>query len=147
VLLSYRMPREPSTPRIAVWRKLKRMGIAQLPAALVQERDLAAGMAAARVEEYRSVIAQATDSLAAEETARAATARKLRGELRRIARRDYFPPPECDQARAAVQGLLDQAVAEQEAAAEQREEQPWGGRPAHPSISTGQGPGMCQKGS
>lgn len=30
VLLSYRLPREPSTPRIAVWRKLKRMGVAQL---------------------------------------------------------------------------------------------------------------------
>jgi hypothetical protein len=28
VLLSYRMPREPSTPRITIWRKLKRLGIA-----------------------------------------------------------------------------------------------------------------------
>lgn len=154
MLLSYRMPREPSTPRIAVWRKLKRLGIAQLsdglvalpadartreqlewiadevieaggsagiwlarPAALAQERDLAAGMAAARIEEYRSVIAQATDALAADETTRAATARRLRGELRRIARRDYFPPPERDHARAAVQDLLDVA----EAAAEQRD--------------------------
>jgi membrane AbrB-like protein len=35
VLLSYRMPREPSTPRIAVWRKLKRLGIAQLSDGLV----------------------------------------------------------------------------------------------------------------
>ena len=26
VLLSYRMPREPSTPRITIWRKLKRLG-------------------------------------------------------------------------------------------------------------------------
>jgi hypothetical protein len=30
VLLSYRIPREPSTPRIAVWRKLKRLGVAQI---------------------------------------------------------------------------------------------------------------------
>jgi hypothetical protein len=30
VLLSYRIPREPSTPRIAVWRKLKRLGIGQI---------------------------------------------------------------------------------------------------------------------
>lgn len=30
VLLSYRMPREPSTPRIAVWRKLRRYGVFQL---------------------------------------------------------------------------------------------------------------------
>lgn len=29
VLLAYRMPREPSTPRIAVWRRLRRLGIVQ----------------------------------------------------------------------------------------------------------------------
>ena len=26
VLISYRMPREPSTPRIAIWRRLRRLG-------------------------------------------------------------------------------------------------------------------------
>ncbi len=35
VLLCYRMPREPSTPRIAVWRKLKRLGVGQLVDGLV----------------------------------------------------------------------------------------------------------------
>jgi hypothetical protein len=30
VLLAFRVPREPSTPRIAVWRKLKRLGVVQL---------------------------------------------------------------------------------------------------------------------
>src|SRR5215468_3117618 len=30
VLLCYRIPREPSTPRITVWRKLRRLGVAQL---------------------------------------------------------------------------------------------------------------------
>jgi hypothetical protein len=35
VLLAYRMPREPSTPRITVWRKLKRLGVAQLLDGLV----------------------------------------------------------------------------------------------------------------
>src|SRR4051794_41954712 len=35
VLLSYRLPREPSTPRISVWRKLKRLGVAQLSDGLV----------------------------------------------------------------------------------------------------------------
>ena len=35
VLLSYRLPREPSTPRIAVWRRLKRCGVAQLGDGLV----------------------------------------------------------------------------------------------------------------
>lgn len=35
VLLAYRMPREPSTPRITVWRKLKRLGVAQIVDGLV----------------------------------------------------------------------------------------------------------------
>ena len=30
VLMVYRLPREPSTPRIAVWRKLRRLGAVQL---------------------------------------------------------------------------------------------------------------------
>lgn len=34
-LLSYRIPREPSTPRIAVWRKLKDLGVAQVGDGLV----------------------------------------------------------------------------------------------------------------
>jgi hypothetical protein len=159
VLLSYRLPREPSTPRISVWRKLKRLGIAQIsdglvalpsdartreqlewiadevieaggsagiwlarPAALAQEHDLAAGMAAARAVEYQGVIARAADARPAGETTRTVTAGRLRAELRRIARRDYFPPAERDQARAAVQDLLDQASADQ-AGAEWTEEQ------------------------
>src|SRR5205807_7684607 len=35
VLLAYRMPREPSTPRITVWRKLRRLGVAQIVDGLV----------------------------------------------------------------------------------------------------------------
>ena len=35
VLLAFRLPREPSTPRIALWRKLKRLGAAQLLDGLV----------------------------------------------------------------------------------------------------------------
>jgi len=34
-MLVYRLPREPSTPRIAVWRKLRRLGVAQLGDGLV----------------------------------------------------------------------------------------------------------------
>lgn len=30
VLLSYRLPREPSTPRIAVWRRLRKLGAIQI---------------------------------------------------------------------------------------------------------------------
>src|SRR5258705_7585442 len=35
VMLCYRLPRDPSTPRITVWRKLKRLGVAQLADGLV----------------------------------------------------------------------------------------------------------------
>jgi hypothetical protein len=35
VLLSYRLPREPSTPRIALWRRLRRWGVVQLGDGLV----------------------------------------------------------------------------------------------------------------
>jgi len=30
VMLAYRLPRTPSTPRIALWRKLRRLGVAQI---------------------------------------------------------------------------------------------------------------------
>jgi hypothetical protein len=35
VLLAYRLPREPSTPRSAIWRKLRRLGAAQVLDGLV----------------------------------------------------------------------------------------------------------------
>lgn len=35
VLLSYRLPREPSSPRVALWRRLKRLGVAQISDGLV----------------------------------------------------------------------------------------------------------------
>jgi uncharacterized protein YdbL (DUF1318 family) len=142
VLLCYRVPREPSAPRIAIWRMLKRMGVAQLgdglvglpadartreqlewvgeevseaggsagvwlarPATAAQERELAVAMAAARSAEYEAVAAQAAAARDAGEAARAAALRRLRGELRRITRRDYFPPAAREQARAAVEAL------------------------------------------
>jgi hypothetical protein len=142
VLLSYRMPREPSTPRIAVWRALKRLGVAQLgdglvalpadartreqlewvaeqvgeaggsagvwlarPGTLRQVRELAAAMAGARAEEYAAVLAEATAALPADPATRTAALRRLRGQLRRIGRRDYFPPPQRDAAHAAVAAL------------------------------------------
>jgi hypothetical protein len=125
-----------------VWRKLKRLGVAQLgdglvalpadartreqldwiaeeitdadgtagvwvaqPATLAQERDLAAGMAAARAEEYRKIADQATAAQTLSAAERERTVRRLRDELRRIHRRDYFPPPERDTARIAVEAL------------------------------------------
>ncbi|WP_344593585.1 Chromate resistance protein ChrB [Actinomadura vinacea] len=148
MLLSYRVPREPSAPRIAVWRKLKRLGVAQLgdglvalpcdartreqlewiaeevteaggtaglwlarPATQAQERALAAAMAQARAQEYAAVREEALAALALTGAARAGAVRRLRGELRRIMRRDYFPPAERDQARAAVEDLTRPSAA------------------------------------
>jgi hypothetical protein len=142
VLLSYRVPREPSAPRIAIWRKLRRLGAGQLgdglvalpadartreqlewvaedvteaggsaglwlarPATVAQERDLAAAMAAARATEYAAVAARARAALGAGNAERAAALRGLRAELHRVSRRDFFPPPEREQARAAVEAL------------------------------------------
>ncbi|MER7003798.1 Chromate resistance protein ChrB [Dactylosporangium sp. NPDC000555] len=149
VMLCYRLPREPSTPRITVWRKLKRLGVAQLadglvtlpadartreqvewiadeiveaggeasiwlaqPTSVTQERDLAARMAAARAAEYDTVIAEAGTASAAGAREAQRTGERLRGELRRIGRRDYFPPPQRDTAHAAVQALLAAATAQ-----------------------------------
>lgn len=39
MLLTYRLPREPSTPRASVWRKLRRLGVAQLADGLVALPD------------------------------------------------------------------------------------------------------------
>lgn len=154
VLLSYRMPREPSTPRITIWRKLKRLGVAQIsdglvalpadartrehldwiadeildaggtatvwlarPASRSQERHLAETMADARAGEYRAVLAEATAALSSSATERARVMRKLRAELRRIHRRDYFPPPERHAATTAVNVLHpDQPPAKEDSA-------------------------------
>ncbi|MDP9399225.1 MAG: chromate resistance protein [Actinomycetota bacterium] len=142
VLLTYRLPREPSTPRSAVWRKLRRLGVVQVsdglvalpadartreqlewiagevreaagaagvwlarPATLGQERELAAAMAAARAEEYATVRAQAEAARALPEGERERAVARLRAELRRVGRRDFFPPAEREAAVAAVADL------------------------------------------
>jgi hypothetical protein len=138
------MPREPSRPRIAVWRTLERLGAARLgdglvalpadartrehldwladeigeaggaatvwlaePGTVGQEQQIAAGMRAARAAEYRAVIDDASAAMGAAAGERARVVRRLRGQLRRIGRRDYFPPAERDAARLAVQALAD----------------------------------------
>lgn len=148
VLLTYRMPRDPSTPRSSVWRKLRRLGVAQLgdglvalpadartreqlewiadevreaagtagvwlarPASLAQERELATAMAAARVAEYEALRADAELALGLGDAQRARAVRRLRAELRRIRRRDFFPPTERDTAVAAVDVLATSTTA------------------------------------
>ena len=156
VLLAYRLPREPSNPRVAVWRKLERLGVARLgdglvalpadartreqldwlaeeiveaggvamvwlatPGSSAQERTIAEAMRAARAAEYQAVTEQTRVAAGAGAAERTRTARRLRAELRRIARRDFFPPAERDAARAAVDALAaDAAVAEAPTVAE-----------------------------
>lgn len=102
VLLAYRLPRVPSTPRSAVWRKLKRLGVAWLgdglvalpadartreqlewiaeevtdnggEAALWLGRPLEASVAAAMAERMTAAVAAEYDAVADEaETARTA---------------------------------------------------------------------------
>jgi hypothetical protein len=140
VLLTYRLPREPSTPRSSVWRKLRRLGVAQLgdglvalpadartreqlewiadevreaagtagvwlakPATVAQERELATAMAAARTIEYQALRADAETALRFDDPERLHALRRLRAELHRIRRRDFFPPPECDRAVSAIE--------------------------------------------
>ena len=142
VLLAYRLPREPSTPRIAVWRRLKRLGVAKLLDGLValpldarnreqlewvaddvtdaggeatmwighlasrsDERSIVSALASAVAAEYRNVIADALAVRDLEDFGRRRALGRLRRELRRIRQRDYFPPPEAEQARAAVESL------------------------------------------
>ena len=143
LLMAYRLPREPSTPRIAVWRKLKRLGVAQLldgmvalpldsrnreqfewlaeeileangeasiwlsePATATQERVLASSMADSIAKEYRAVAEEARRAASDDTASRRRTLSSLRREMRRIRARDYFPPPERRDARAAVERLV-----------------------------------------
>ncbi len=138
VLLAYRLPREPSTPRISLWRKLKRLGAAQVQDSLValpldsrnreqlewlaeevveaggeatiwvaqtataaQERALVARMAQAVAADYRAVI----DAAGAPGATDRRTLSRLRRSLRAIRARDYFPPPEREEALRAVDEL------------------------------------------
>lgn len=75
------------------------------PGSMSQERELATDMTAARAVEYRELIAL-TGGLAGEpEPARRRGLRRLRSQWRAIDRRDFFPPPEREQARRALNDL------------------------------------------
>jgi hypothetical protein len=147
VLLAYRVPRTPSTPRIAIWRKLRALGAAQLGDGLVglpedartreqlewvaadvdaaggaamlwraealstrDEQRLVTQLAAARAQEYRAILDRARHGAeVVEPSERARLLVTLRRELRRVRRRDYFPPPEAELARRAVEDLTQPA--------------------------------------
>ena len=141
VFLAYRVPRDPSTPRITVWRKLKRLGVAQLLDGLValpldarnreqlewiaeeitqsggtatlwraasltarQEREVVGTMQASIAAEYGEIIADARNA-PGDPVAKRRVLKRLRAELRRIRERDYFPPPNRQDAKLAVDAL------------------------------------------
>jgi hypothetical protein len=75
------------------------------PASESAERELAQQLADARAAEYAAVISEAAAGAELAGSARASALRRLRNELRRIHRRDFFPPAERDAAQAAVREL------------------------------------------
>ena len=147
-MLAYRLPREPSGPRVTVWRKLRRLGVAQVLDGLValpadartrehlewladevveaggeawvwlgrlglasQERALAARMAETVAADYEAVVADAEASASESDVVRRRVVARLRRELQRVGRRDFFPPPQREVARAAVDRLAESVVA------------------------------------
>ena len=140
--MSYRLPREPSGPRTTLWRRLRRLGVAQVadgvvalpadartreqlewladdvlaaagtagvwlarPTTAAQERALAAGLAAARAAEYRDLVAACGAADGPRDL------RRLRTEWRAVSRRDFFPPPEREEAAAALRELESRVAA------------------------------------
>lgn len=147
--MTYSLPRTPSAPRLALWRRLRRLGVAQLadglvalpadartreqlewaadevvaaggtagvwlarPATRAQVREIARGMNEARAEEYARVVAEAREAMGLDEADRRRALRRLRAEMRRIQRRDFFRPAAREAARRAVDEVAASAGAE-----------------------------------
>jgi len=145
--LTYSLPRTPSAPRLALWRKLRRLGVAQLadglaalpadartreqlewaadevleaggaagvwlarPATRAQERDVARVMDAARIAEYEAIIVEARAACEVPPLERSRILRRLRAEMHRVERRDFFRPARREQARQALRVLAELAT-------------------------------------
>jgi len=74
------------------------------PAPAAQGRRLAAALQASIAEQYRAVMVEARRAAAAGSADRRMLGR-LRRELDRVRRRDYFPPPEREEAKRVVEAL------------------------------------------
>lgn len=70
-----------------------------------QEHDLVREMQSGVATEYQKVVADAAIAASADPVARRRSLVRLRAEVRRIRRRDYFPPEERNHALAAVEEL------------------------------------------
>lgn len=77
------------------------------PGSALDERRIANGMAAAVAEDYRSVVAEASEAGGSSPAVGRRTLARLRRELQRIERRDFFPPSERDQAHEALRNLAE----------------------------------------
>ncbi|WP_026548749.1 Chromate resistance protein ChrB [Arthrobacter sp. Br18] len=150
VLLTYRLPREPSGPRLALWRRLKKLGAAQLadglvalpadartreqlewaaeeveeaggtagvwfarPATKALESAISAPMNETRAAEYIEILHDAHQAREAGEADRVRVLRRLRAQMRRVERRDFFRPPQCEQARQALRELAETSIQNQ----------------------------------
>ena len=118
MMLAYRLPRTPSTPRITLWRKLRRLGVVQivdgvvaLPASADTREQLAQAMTERIDEEYREISHQAMAATVAAPVERRRILARLRRELRRVGAREYFPTAEARIARSAVEALAKAAAA------------------------------------
>ena len=144
VFLTYSLPRTPSAPRLALWRKLRRLGVAQLadglvalpadartreqlewaadevleaggsagvwlarPATRAQEREVANVKNAARTAEYEAIITEARAAREVPPVERIRILPRLRAEMHRVERRDFFRPARREQARQALRGLAE----------------------------------------
>ena len=74
-------------------------------ASSTEDRALARRLSEAIAAEYRELIDAAHAAREESESRRRRTLGRLRRELGRIRRRDYFPPPEREEAQAAVDEL------------------------------------------
>jgi hypothetical protein len=132
---------------VTLWRKLRRLGVAQVLDGLValpadartreqlewladevveaggeawvwlgrlgsaaQERALAGRMAATVAADYEAVIADVVANEGESDVVRRRVVARLRRELQRIGRRDFFPPAQRELARAAVDRLAASVV-------------------------------------
>src|SRR5215216_5956341 len=120
VLLVYRLPREPSRHRVAVWRKLRVReagGEATLwearPGTVAEEAELVEAFRSSREEAYRAIIAEAERLRRKAQMGGGALLErlgKLEREFRAERRRDYFRSPLRGEAAAALKAARQAAM-------------------------------------